>query len=252
VKALVISDKVIELLYSPAVRQRFAEVELVISCGDLPYYYLEYLISTLDKALFFVRGNHAALVEYGSGGERTEPWGAVDLDRRVVEFNGLLLAGFEGSMRYNNGPFQYSDQEMRWRVAQILPQLFLNRALRGRYLDVLVTHAPPRGVQDQPDRCHTGFEVFRWFLQRFQPRYMLHGHIHVYHPNIVTRSRFHQTEVINCYGYRELDLFPGKAVGGAEKRQDDHGRSDSARRLREGHLESVLESDSKLAHGPQQ
>ncbi|MBA3530771.1 MAG: metallophosphoesterase [Ardenticatenales bacterium] len=251
-KALVISDKVIEGLYSPAVRQRFAEVELVISCGDLPYYYLEYLISTLDKPLFSVRGNHASVVEYGSHGERTEPWGAIDLDQSVVECNGLILAGFEGSMRYNEGPFQYSDQEMRWRVAQMLPQLFLNRALRGRYLDVLVTHAPPRGVQDQPDRCHTGFQVFRWFLQRFEPRYMLHGHIHVYHPNIVTRSLFHKTEVINCYGYRELELCPIGSSGREGRKQEEHGRSARPRRLREGYVEGFLESDSQLADETQQ
>lgn len=243
VKVLTLSDKIVDFIYSPAVRQRFGEVDLVISCGDLPYYYLEYLVSTLDKPLYFVRGNHAHEVEHGVAGPRTQPWGARDLDRAVVNASGLLMAGFEGSIRYNNGPYQYTDGEMHWRVCQILPSLFLNRAQYGRYLDVLVAHSPPRGVQDQPDRCHTGFAAFRWLLQRFRPRYMLHGHIHVYHPHTVTRSLFHQTEVINCYGYRELELFPGGLAPSASKGSPEHDRAEDARGLRAGHPESLLEPD---------
>ena len=211
-KALTISDKVMPFIYSSTVRKRFADVDLVISCGDLviscgdlPYYYLEYIISMLNKPLFFVRGNHANVVEHGSYGQRTEPWGAIDLHRTVLNHNGLLIAGFEGSMRYNKGNFQYTDSQMYSYIARLLPRLLLNRALYGRYLDVLVTHAPPRGIHDQPDRCHTGFAAFRWFLKHIRPRYMLHGHIHVYHSNTITHTTFDNTEVINCYGYREIE-----------------------------------------------
>ncbi|MGB0388127.1 MAG: metallophosphoesterase [Ardenticatenaceae bacterium] len=206
-KALTISDKVIPFIYSSTVRQRFADVDLVISCGDLPYYYLEYIIRMLDKPLFFVRGNHANVVEYGRHGTRTKPWRAIDLHRTVINHHGLLMVGFEGSMRYNNGPFQYTDSQMYGYIAQLLPRLFLNRALYGRYLDVLVTHASPRDIHDQPDRCHRGFAAFRWFLQHIRPRYMLHGHIHRSHPNTIMQSTFHKTEVINCYGYREVELL---------------------------------------------
>jgi uncharacterized protein len=243
VKTLVISDKIVDFIYSPAVRQRFGDVDMVISCGDLPYYYLEYLVSTLNKPLFYVRGNHASVVEYTEAGPRTAPWGAIDLDRQVINFNGLLMAGFEGSIRYNTGPFQYTDAEMHWRVSQMLPQLFLNRARHGRFLDLLVTHSPPLGVQDQPDRTHTGFAAFRWFLQLFKPRWMLHGHIHVYHPGIVTHSIFHQTEVINCYGYRELELSPGPALEHVGRGDNSSDRTEDARRLRSSNPEGILESD---------
>jgi uncharacterized protein len=228
-------------------------VDVVISCGDLPHYYLEYIISTLDKPLYYVNGNHAHKVEYTAGGERTHPWGATNLDSEVVQFNGLLIAGFEGSIRYNTSPYQYTDEEMRWKVAQTLPRLFLNRAIHGRYLDILVTHSPPKDVQDGQDKPHRGFDVFRWYLQRFRPRTMLHGHIHVYHPNVVTRSTFHDTEVLNCYGYREIELLPVSSQG-ASKGQVEHGRSDDPhgqRQLRTGNVEGVLESDTKLADGAQ-
>lgn len=242
VKALVISDKVIDFIYSAASRQRFADVDVVLSCGDLPYYYLEYLVSVLDKPLFYVRGNHANSVEHGPNGPRTRPWGAVDLDRRVINFNGVLMAGFEGSMRYNRGPHQYTDDEMHGRVAQIVPRLVLNRALHGRYLDVLVTHSPPFGLGDEPDRCHTGFKAFRWLLKLFKPRLMLHGHIHIYHPDTVTHSRFHETEILNCYGYRELEL-PSPPSERVAKGKDVHDRATGTKRLRASDTESVLESD---------
>lgn len=207
-RALTISDVVVDWIYSPAVKQRYGHVDAVISCGDLPYYYLEYLVSTLNKPVYFVRGNHASPVEYGERNERTEPWGAIDLDRRFVHDHDLIMMGLEGSIRYNEGPVQYSDDDMRWRVMGLLPTLFLNRAIHGRYLDVLVTHSPPRGVQDAEDRPHRGFTVFRWFLRQFRPRTMLHGHIHVYTPQTVTHTVFHNTDVMNCYGYKEIELLP--------------------------------------------
>lgn len=251
VKVLAISDKIIKHIYSPAVRDCFGHVDAVISCGDLPYYYVEYVVSALDKPVFFVRGNHASLIEHGVSGPRTSPWGAMDLDCQVIEHEDLLLAGFQGSIRYNEGPFQYTDQEMIWRIGRTLPRLFLNRAIHGRYLDVLVTHSPPRDVQDQSDPCHRGFKAFRWYLEWFQPAYMLHGHIHIYHPSIVTRTRYRRTDVINCYGYRVLDLYPTGRAPRALQKENDHDRSTSARRLRQSDPKGVLESDQKLADGPE-
>jgi uncharacterized protein len=231
VKVLAISDKIIDFIYSPTVRERFGHVDLVIGCGDLPYYYMEYIVSMLDKPLYFVRGNHASRVEYSAAGPRRSPWGAIDLHKRVEEHEGLLMAGLQGSIRYNKGPFQYTEQEMQWNVAQMLPQLFMNRARHGRFLDVLVAHSPPRGVNDQDDRCHTGFKVFRWLLQYLRPRWMLHGHIHLYHPDTSTRSIFHDTEVINCYGYKELELYPVNGPERVSRGQDTHGESISDSRL---------------------
>ncbi|MEX2143023.1 MAG: metallophosphoesterase [Anaerolineales bacterium] len=204
---LTLSDEVMEFIYSPTVAERFAHMDLVLGCGDLPYYYLEYLVDTLDKPLFFVRGNHASIVEYSSTGEpRTTPWGAVDLHRRVVNFRGLLLAGFEGSLRYRKGPFMYTQAEMWNMVFAMVPRLLANKARFGRALDVLVTHTPPWQVQDAEDHAHQGFKAFRWLLKVFQPRYHFHGHIHVYAKNNPMHTRFHHTQVINTFGYLETKL----------------------------------------------
>ena len=130
----------------------------------------------------------------------------IDLHDRVGRFRGLLLAGFEGSRRYNDGPCQYRESEMRLFALRLVPRLLVNKARYGRYLDVLVTHAPPRGIHDQADPAHAGFGAFRWLIETFQPRYHLHGHVHVYDRRKTCVTQVGRTEVVNVYPYRELTL----------------------------------------------
>jgi Predicted phosphoesterases, related to the Icc protein len=204
---LAVADVEIGFIYSPMILERFQATDLVISCGDLPYYYLEYILTMLNVPLYYVRGNHASKVEITSGGERTSPWGARNLHQRIIEDEtGLLLAGLEGSIQYNRGPYQYTQSEY-WRKAfRLAPGLMLNRARFGRALDILVTHAPPWKIHDEDDRPHQGIKAFNWLIDVFQPTYALHGHIHVYRRDVVTETQVGQTKVINTYGFRELDI----------------------------------------------
>ncbi len=209
-KVLTLSDVVIDLVYSPRIRSRFGDTDLVIGCGDLPYYYLEYVVSTLDAPVFYVRGNHAHVVEYSEAGQRTEPHGGIDLHRRAFRCGGLLMAGVEGSLRYRPGLYQYTDSEMWAHVISLVPALLQNRLIHGRYLDVFVTHAPPVGIHDQADLPHRGVKAFRWLDRVFRPRYHLHGHIHVYRSDTITETMFGPTKVVNTYGYREIEIeIPG-------------------------------------------
>ncbi len=205
-QVLSLSDKVIDFIYASEIQERFAEVDLVLGCGDLPYYYLEFVIDALDVPIFFVRGNHDNTVEYSQRGNRTAPLGAVDLHGQVVNFRGYLLAGLEGSLRYKRGPFMYSQREMWWNVFKLVPRLLANRMIYGRALDIFISHAPPAGIHDQEDFTHRGFRAFRWLLEVFKPAYHLHGHIHVYSNTTVTESRHQDTTVINTYGYRLTNI----------------------------------------------
>ncbi len=205
-KALIVSDVVVPVIYSPQIRQRFPQVNLVVSCGDLPYYYQEYIISLLDVPLFFVRGNHDPEIEYSVDAKRSAPGGGYDLHRRVIHYRGILLAGVEGSLRYRTGPYQYSQFEMWLHVLALAPKLIRNRLLYGRYLDIFVSHAPPRGVHDGEDLTHRGIDAFRWLIKIFQPAYHFHGHMHVILPGTVTESLVDQTRVVNSYGFREISL----------------------------------------------
>ena len=200
-RVLSLSDVVHSRIYSSQIRALFGDVDLVIGCGDLPYYYLEFIASMLDVPTYFVRGNHAEMVEYQEAGPRTHPHGTIDLHCKVINHSGLLLAGVEGSIRYRRGPFQYSQSEMWLNVFSLVPKMLLNRIVYGRYLDVFVTHASPWGIHDQPDLPHHGAKAFRWLLKVFQPTYHFHGHIHVYRPDTETHTLFVNTQVINTFGH---------------------------------------------------
>lgn len=208
-KILTVSDKVDELIYSPAIKKVFGDIDLVLGCGDLPFYYLEFIVTMLGGPLFYVIGNHANAVKkrYAPRSEWEFPGGCENVDGRVVQYKGLLIAGLEGSMRYNENPdYQYTEREMAWKVWQLAPGLLLNRLLHGRYLDIMITHAPPYGIHDRPDPCHQGFRAFLTLMDRFRPRYLIHGHVHVYNPLEKTDSDYRGTRVINTYGYRALEI----------------------------------------------
>ena len=206
-KLLSISDKKYHLIHSPQVRERFPDVDFVIGCGDLPYYYLEYISEMLGVPLFFVRGNHNHLEEFHSTGVLRYPRGCIDLHRQVRRWNGILMAGVEGSLQYNSrGYFQYTQTEMWWNVFSLVPGLLLNKLRYGRYLDLFVTHAPPWEIHDEKDRTHQGIKAYRWFLQTFEPRYHFHGHIHVYQIDTQTETKCQNTLVINTYGFRVTEL----------------------------------------------
>lgn len=208
-KILAVSDKVEDLIYGPAIRRLFDDVEVILGCGDLPRYYLEYIVTMLGGPLFYVIGNHGNAVSkrYAHKAEWEYPAGCENVDGRVVRYKRLLLAGLEGSMRYNNNPhFQYTEREMAHKVWGLAPSLVLNRFLYGRYLDILITHAPPQGIHDKSDRCHQGFRAFVAFMERFRPRYLIHGHVHVYSPYETTESTYGDTWVLNAYGYRTIEI----------------------------------------------
>jgi Icc-related predicted phosphoesterase len=206
-KILAVSDIELGYLYQPKIVDRFYDIDLILSCGDLPHYYLEYMISMLNIPLYYVNGNHASKLEFTTGGERKFPWGARNIHKSsVTDDTGLLLAGIEGCLRYNLGNFQYTQSEMWAFVYKLIPKLFLNKLRYGRFLDIFLSHAPPWKIHDQEDLPHQGIKAFRWLIKVFQPAYHLHGHIHVYRNDAVTNTRYINTDVINCYGYKELSF----------------------------------------------
>ena len=201
-KILSLSDIPVQMIYSSQIRRLFADVDLVIGCGDLPYYYQEYVISLLDVPLYYVRGNHDKVLEQIQSGLRSGPQGGFDLNRKLAYDRGLLLGGVEGSLRYRPGPFQYSQSEMWFNVFSLVPGMLMNRLKYGRFLDIFVTHAPPKGIHDMSDLPHQGIAAFLWLIRVFRPAYHFHGHIHIYRPDTITETRVRSTQVINTFGFR--------------------------------------------------
>jgi Icc-related predicted phosphoesterase len=213
-KILAISDQVDPRIYSDSLKERHGDVDLVISCGDLSYLYLEYVISTLNKPLFFVHGNHDPEQELSLGEPRSYPHGGQDLHRKIYRLPGLLLAGVEGSIQYNQRtPYQYTQGKFWAFVLRLVPSLLFNKIRYGRYLDVFVSHAPPFGFHEGSDWTHQGIRAFRWLIETFQPACHIHGHIHLYFPDQVRESSLRTTRIINAYQSVVIDL-PGKSPGG--------------------------------------
>jgi Icc-related predicted phosphoesterase len=207
-KVLVVADKVVDFIYSPCLESRMGDVDLVLSCGDLPYYYLEYIVSILNKPLLYVHGNHDSIVEYCAGGmEIRGPGGGINTDGRLVKMLGLSVVGLEGSLRYKPmGQYQYSDWEMWAKSLALVPSLLMHRVRTGKPPDIMLAHAPPFGIHNGQDRAHIGFRAFLWLMQKFRPRYLIHGHRHVYNPLETTETQFEDTLVINAYPYKVIEI----------------------------------------------
>lgn len=218
-KILCVADHQDPLVYSNSIKTRFKDVDLVLGAGDLPLEYYGFIVSSLNKPLYFVFGNHnlkrwnkirgkstPATGELWEDLKLKDNFGATFMDDRARKVENILLAGLGGSMRYNDGENQYTDFQMFLRVLCLLPRLLWNKLIHGRFLDILLTHAPPRDIHDKPDRCHTGFKIFRWFMRAFKPKYLIHGHIHLYELGEVRRTMYEQTEVVNCYDHILIDF----------------------------------------------
>jgi Icc-related predicted phosphoesterase len=206
-KILSVSDVELEVMYNKNLKERFPDIDLVVSCGDLPFHYLEYIIRSLSVPLYYVRGNHAPRKVHGYQGQRSQPVCGTNLHREVHrDSSDLIFAGVEGSIRYNRGDFQYTQGEMWDNVFRLVPRLIINRIIRGRYLDFFITHASPWKIHDQPDLPHQGSKAFLWLDNVFQPRYHLHGHIHVYSQYTKILTEINRTKIMNVFGYQIIEL----------------------------------------------
>ena len=188
--------------------------DLVLGCGDLPFDYLEYIVSRTDVPLLYVPGNHdpslvppdltwmplRAVVPPGPG-----PEGCVNIDGRIVEVGGLRIAGLGGSLRYKAGDNQYSQGQMDRRALKLEFRARLSRVRNGRKLDVLVTHAPPFGLAEAVDSAHVGFVAFVRLIRSFHPLLAVHGHVHPYGRTLPER-KLGATRVINVVPSRLITL----------------------------------------------
>ena len=214
VSVLAVSDEVDEGLCVDVSSARGAE--LVLACGDLPFDYLGYLMNALEVPLVFVPGNHdpdvsgyrvsRAGLSLRAGLPEEPPWpgGAINADGRVVEIGGLRIAGLGGSPRYSEGPNQYTERQQA-RRGRSLARRARWHGRGDRRVDVLLTHAPPRGVGDGDDLPHRGFECLHPLVARLRPGVLLHGHVHPFGEE-TPDLRLGATTVRNVVGRHAFDI----------------------------------------------
>jgi Icc-related predicted phosphoesterase len=206
VKILAVSDEVVDRLYTLCASGHFREIELILGCGDLPYPYLENLLTFLNVPLFYVPGNHDPT--YNSDNTLAHVEGGSNLDLRVVRFKTFLIGGFGGSVQYRpNATNQYSQSDAYIRAFRMLPRLLLNKARYRRALDVLITHSPPFNIHDEDSQSHQGLKAINWLLRVARPRYHFHGHTHFHRRNLSPSETMQDlTKIVNVFPYKILEI----------------------------------------------
>jgi Icc-related predicted phosphoesterase len=159
--------------------------ELVVTLGDLDADLLDPL-GRYDLPIVGVYGNH-------DDGRYLGAANATDLHLATATVGEIVFAGFEGCVRYRPGaPLQYGQHEAS-RMLRRLPRA-----------DVLLSHAPPAGVHEEPDdRAHEGFAGLRAYIESHHPRLSLHGHTPA-PPRAAVRLG--ATTVIHVVGHRLVEI----------------------------------------------
>ena len=216
IRVLAVSDEISPSIYRHEVRD--LEPDLIVSCGDLPYDYLENLVTTLNSPLVFVPGNHDPELKpdptdtlelhphgfYAFEKRDPGPEGCENIDGKVVEVAGLRIAGLGGSIRYSGGPHQYTQQQMK-RRAWRLEARARKRVFGPSNVDLVITHAPPLGVGDAPDLPHQGIQALHRLTRVLDPTFLLHGHIHP-HGFQQPDRRLGNTTIMNVIPYRVIEV----------------------------------------------
>jgi Icc-related predicted phosphoesterase len=206
-RVLTVSDKVEKPFFKEdLLREKCLGVRLILACGDLPSYYLEYLLNSLNVPLYYVPGNHDEELHL-----KKKPFasGCESIDERVIAFKGWLLGGLGGAFHYRNGKYLYTEKQMQRKIRRMIPRMALNKIKYKRYLDILITHAPPFGIHDEQTLAHRGFKEFLKFMKRYRPAYLIHGHTAPDAENEMATSHYLSTRIMNTNNYRILDIDHG-------------------------------------------
>lgn len=195
-KILALSDEEYPAYYEQYVDGKLKGYDLIISCGDLKPDYLSFIVTVAHAPLIYVPGNHDERYI------KRPPEGCDCVDDLLVVYKGLRILGLGGCRRYHPGPYQYTDKEMRQRIRKLRWKLWWHRGV-----DLVITHAPPEGVGDDEDVAHRGFAAFLKLMDKYKPRYLLHGHTHLnYKQDCVRERQYKDTQVINVCGRYELEI----------------------------------------------
>ena len=199
-KLLLISDLEMPQYWEPT-PEDLRGVDLILSAGDLKPEYLNRLaragLAAPERAyLLYVYGNHDQRYP------RYLSRDSVCVDGDLLTVKGLRILGLGGSLRYKHGPYQYTEDEMQRRVAEMEAKL-----RRSGGADIVLTHVPPLGLGDREDPVHRGFACFRTLLETWKPAYMIHGHIHLEEDEEAGRIRqYGESTIINACGSHILEL----------------------------------------------
>lgn len=188
-RIMVIADDESAYLWDYFDKSKLEGIDLIISCGDLDPHYLSFLATFTHAPVLYVHGNHDDKYD------KTAPDGCICIDDRIYVYHGIRILGLGGSMRYSYGRYQYTEREMRRRISKLKFKLF-----RKGGFDILVTHAPAYQLNDGRDLPHQGFKAFLELMEKYKPKFFVHGHVHLSYGRRHKRyDKYQDTHVINAY-----------------------------------------------------
>ena len=194
-RILAVADVPADRFYEYYTEGKLDEFDLILSCGDLRPEYLEFLVTMAHCPLIYVHGNHDD--SYGRG-----PQGCECADDHIIEYRGIRILGLGGSFKYRDGKYMYTEKQMKSRVRRLWLTIKKHHGF-----DILLTHAPARGLNDFETVPHRGFGCFNTLMEKYNPQFFIHGHIHRNYdyriPQICTKG---STTVINAYEYCVFDI----------------------------------------------
>lgn len=193
-KILLISDREEPVLWENFNPERFSDIELIISCGDLKSEYLSFLVTMINVPLLYVPGNHDTRYI------KEPPDGCDCIDGKLINFKGIRILGIGGSYRYNNCEYQYNEKEMSDRVKKQRFKLW-----KSKGFDILVTHSPAFQLGDGSDLCHRGFMCFRDLIDKHSPKYFFHGHQHLCYGHNARIIKYNNTTIVNSFGFHIIE-----------------------------------------------
>lgn len=195
-KILLLGDQASPYLWDYYRPGMLRDYEMILSSGDLNAKYLSFIVTMARAPVFYVHGNHDGSYD------KFPPEGCDCIEDRLVIYKGIRILGLGGSSRYNGGPHQYTECQMYRRIKRAEWKI---RKAGG--VDIVVSHAPIAGYGDADDLAHRGFECFIDLIDRYKPKYWVHGHVHLnYGHNIPRIQKRNETTIINAYEKFELEF----------------------------------------------
>lgn len=187
-KILLLADNESKNLYDFYQPEKLQGIDLIISCGDLKSNYLSFFATFCRAPVLYISGNHDHY-------EKRPPEGCICIEDTIYVYRGVRIMGLGGSMQYiPEADNQYTERDMEKRIRKLWWKLKRNKGI-----DILVTHAPAYELNDLEDLPHRGFRCFKTLMDRYKPKFFVHGHVHANYGKFKRRDQYGDTVVINAY-----------------------------------------------------
>lgn len=196
-RILAVADEESKYYYDYYQTGKLDEFDLILACGDLNRSYLEFLVTLAHCPVLYVHGNHDDNLD------KNPPEGCICIEDQIYVYQGVRILGLGGSYRYReDGNHMYTELQMKNRIWRLFFHLRRNKGF-----DILMTHAPAYHINDFDNLSHRGFECFLDLLDKYKPKYFIHGHIHRnYGMKIPRITQYGETTIINAFEHYKFDF----------------------------------------------